>query len=124
MHPTEHMHELLAALELALLESGRWSEKRPDDTALASTEPFCVDTLHFHEWLQWVYIPKMRAFIAAHAALPERSGLLPMAEEAWKSDAHNSGGLLLVMRALDALVNGDADYAQHLALVEQRYRRH
>ena len=124
MNALEHMHELLAALELALLEAGWWGDTSPDDAALASTEPFCVDTLHFHEWLQWVYIPKMRAFIAAHAALPERSGLLPMAEEAWKSDAHNSGGLLLVVRALDALVNGDADCAQHLALVGRRYRRH
>lgn len=124
MHPTEHMHELLAALELALLESGRWNETPPDAAALASTEPFCIDTLLFHEWLQWVYIPKMRAFIADNAALPERSGLLPMAEEAWKGSGHATAGLLLVVRALDALVNGDADSGKHLAQVGRRYRRH
>ena len=73
MNTLEHMHELLAALELALLEAGWWGEESPDEAALASTEPFCVDTLRFSEWLQWVYIPKMRAYIASQGALPERS---------------------------------------------------
>ena len=76
MNALEHMHELLAALELALLEAGWWGDASPDDAALASIEPFCVDTLRFSEWLQWVYIPKMRAYMAAHGELPERSGLL------------------------------------------------
>ena len=44
MNALEHMHELLAALELALLEAGWWGDASPDDAALASTEPFCVDT--------------------------------------------------------------------------------
>ena len=124
MSELEQMRELLAALELALLDAGWWGSDAPDAAALASTEPFCVDTLTFSEWLQWVYIPKMHAWMAREQALPERSGLLPIAEEAWRGSAADTAGLLLVMRALDALVNGDADYAQHLALVEQRYRRH
>ena len=86
------MHDLLAALELALLENGWWSDQSPTAEALASSEPFCIDTLHYNEWLQWVYIPKMRAFIADNAALPERSGLLPMAEEAWKGSGHATAG--------------------------------
>ena len=82
MNALEHMHELLAALELALLEAGWWGDASPDDAALASVEPFCVDTLRFSEWLQWVYIPKMRAYMAAHGELPEGSGLLAIAEAA------------------------------------------
>ena len=124
MNALEHMHELLAALELALLEAGWWGDASPDDAALASIEPFCVDTLRFSEWLQWVYIPKMRAYIAENAALPARSGLLPIAEETWKDSDKNTDGLLLVMRALDALVNGDTDSKQHISAVGQRYRKH
>lgn len=118
------MHELLAALELALLEAGWWGDASPDDAALASVEPFCVDTLRFSEWLQWVYIPKMRAYMAAHGELPERSGLLAIAEEAWRDSAEDTRGLLLVMRALDGLVNNDAATPQHLLEIRRRYQRH
>jgi tRNA pseudouridine synthase C len=124
MNKLEQMQELLAALELALLENGWWGSDAPDDAALASTEPFCVDALTFSEWLQWVYIPKMRAYMAAHGELPERSGLLAIAEEAWRGSAEDTEGLLLVMRALDGLVNNEAAAPQHVQEVCCRYRRH
>lgn len=124
MNSTDHMHDLLAALELALRENDWWGEIPPNNAALTSSEPFCIDTLHYNEWLRWVYIPKMRAYIAENAALPPRSGLLPIAEETWKDSDKDTEGLLLIMRALDALVNGDADHAQHIERVNHRYRRH
>ena len=124
MNELDQMHELLTALELALLEAGWWGDESPDAAALTSTEPFCVDTLRFSEWLQWVYIPKMRAYIAENAALPARSGLLPIAEETWKDSDKNTDGLLLVMRALDGLVNQDAATPQHLQEIRRRYQRH
>ena len=124
MSELEQMRELLAALELALLDAGWWGDTPPDAAALASTEPFCVDTLTFSEWLQWVYIPKMHAWMAREQALPERSGLLPIAEEAWRGSAANTDGLLLVMRALDGLVNQDAAPPQHLQEIRRRYQRH
>ena len=124
MSELEQMRELLAALELALLDAGWWGEESPDEAALASTEPFCVDTLRFSEWLQWVYIPKMRAYIASQGALPERSGLLVIAEEAWRGSAADTDSLLLVMRALDGLVNQDAATPQHLQEIRRRYQRH
>ena len=77
MNALEHMHELLAALELALLEAGWWGDASPDEAALASIEPFCVDTLRFSEWLQWVYIPKMHAYMAANCQNVAASWQLP-----------------------------------------------
>ena len=124
MNELDQMYELLTALELALLEAGWWGDESPDAAALTSTEPFCVDTLRFSEWLQWVYIPKMRAYIASQGALPERSGLLAIAEEAWRGSAADTDGLLLVMRALDGLVNQDATTPQHLQEIRRRYQRH
>ena len=124
MNELDQMHELLTALELAVLEAGWWGNESPDAAALASTEPFCVDTLRFSEWLQWVYIPKMRAYIASQGALPERSGLLAIAEEAWCGSAADTDSLLLVMRALDGLVNQDAATPQHLQEIRRRYQRH
>ncbi|WP_258876037.1 YqcC family protein, partial [Pseudomonas aeruginosa] len=28
--------------------------------ALASPEPFCVDTLALEQWLQWIFLPRMK----------------------------------------------------------------
>ncbi|MDO4642603.1 MAG: YqcC family protein [Cardiobacteriaceae bacterium] len=120
----EQMYALLEVLRLAMLEVGWWGERAPDAEALASTEPFCVDTLRFTEWLQWVYMPKMQAYIKQHQALPERSGLFAIAEESWRGSDENTEGLLLVVRTLDALVNGDVDIKQHMANVAVRYRQH
>ena len=66
----------------------------------------------------------MHAYMAAHGELPERSGLLAIAEEAWRGSAEDTEGLLLVMRALDGLVNNDAATPQHLQEVRRRYQRH
>ena len=66
----------------------------------------------------------MRDYIASQGALPERSGLLAIAEEAWRGSAEDTRGLLLVMRALDGLVNNDAATPQHLQEVRRRYQRH
>lgn len=101
--------DMLAALnelEAALQAVGWWQDAAPDAAALRSSEPFCVDTLTFSEWLQWVYVPKMRSFIVTHGRLPTSSGLLAMAEEAWRDCTEDSAPLLVLMARLDCLVNG------------------
>ena len=81
----------------------------PAPEALASVEPFCVDCLTFSEWLQWVYIPKMHAYMNEHGRLPAASGLVPIAEEAWKGSVEDTRRLQEVVVLLDALVVGDTD---------------
>ncbi len=51
---------LLTALEHELQQRQLWQDILPPDEALASSEPFCVDTLTFPQWLQFIFIPKMR----------------------------------------------------------------
>jgi uncharacterized protein YqcC (DUF446 family) len=52
--------------------------------ALSSIEPFCVDTLTLPQWLQFIFIPRLRSLMAEGQALPERCEVLPMAEEYFK----------------------------------------
>ena len=57
----EQLQQLQAELQLQKL----WSSVAPDPKALESTVPFMYDTLKIHEWLQWVYIPRLHALIDA-----------------------------------------------------------
>nr|WP_246506749.1 YqcC family protein [Kistimonas asteriae] len=74
----------MAELEAELKGQALWEAMPPSPEALASTNPFCVDTLAFTQWLQWIYIPRLRAIMDHGAALPTGSDIKPYAEEAIK----------------------------------------
>jgi len=59
---------LLIERELRVL--GLWASAPPSPVALASAEPFCVDTLEFEEWLQWIFLPRMKAILEDNQPLP------------------------------------------------------
>jgi uncharacterized protein YqcC (DUF446 family) len=76
----ERVASLLGELESALRAAGLWEAAHPDHVALDSAQPFCVDTLRLPQWLQWVFLPRMRALLDARAPLPARCGIAAMAE--------------------------------------------
>ncbi|MBT8149497.1 MAG: YqcC family protein, partial [Pseudomonadales bacterium] len=53
----------MAALQL-------WESKRPSAAALASDEPFCIDTLSFSQWVQFIFLERMHEIIANREPLP------------------------------------------------------
>jgi uncharacterized protein YqcC (DUF446 family) len=71
---------LLRELEAALHAASLWESVPPAPAALESVEPFCVDTLALPQWLQWIFLPRMRALLDARAALPPKCGVAAMAE--------------------------------------------
>lgn len=73
---------LLNQIEVELRQLQLWSPLPPDSAALASTLPFCCDTLSFAQWLQFVFLPRMRALVEGRQPLPTKSGISAMAEEA------------------------------------------
>ncbi|CAD5106932.1 YqcC family protein [Zestomonas carbonaria] len=94
---------LLIERELRLL--GFWSAESPADEALASLEPFCVDTLSFEEWLQWIFLPRMKVLIEQEKVLPETSGIRPMAEVAYREQPVETRRLLELLGEFDRLIN-------------------
>jgi uncharacterized protein YqcC (DUF446 family) len=99
-------HELadaLLELELALRGSGLWSKESPEPFRLASEAPFCVDTLDFEQWLQWVFIPRMAEIIAAGESLPGAFRIAPMAEEAFAHLGRRGDTLVAVLSRIDGL---------------------
>ncbi len=98
----------LAALEQALKDARLWAAVAPPSRAFASTLPFCYDTMFVSDWLQWVFIPRMRDLLAAGAALPERCGVAPYAEEAFtQRPGLRPLEILAVLRELDGLISGE-----------------
>lgn len=93
------LDELAAELQRRQL----WSAEPPPPEALASQAPFCHDTLSFHAWLQWLFIPRVRALIAAGAPLPGNCNIAPMAEVSYAKADWDSTELIDLLRAIDQL---------------------
>lgn len=93
---------LLIERELRLM--GVWATTPPDAQALASCEPFCVDTLDFDQWLQWIFLPRMKRIIEDGEALPASSGILVMAQMVYGERGVRTAGLLQALEHFDRLI--------------------
>ncbi|MCL6417331.1 YqcC family protein [Aestuariirhabdus sp. Z084] len=81
-----------------------WQGAPPPAEAFASREPFCIDTMGFDQWLQWVFIGRLRAMLDAGAELPGKSELLPLADEFFKGRTARCGPLLSAIAKVDRLL--------------------
>jgi uncharacterized protein YqcC (DUF446 family) len=93
---------LLIERELRVL--GWWREVPPSDEDLSSREPFCVDTLDFDQWLQWIFLPRMKAILEQNLALPNASGILEMAQMVYASRAEETRNLQALLAQFDRLI--------------------
>ncbi|WP_018276509.1 YqcC family protein [Teredinibacter turnerae] len=96
---------LLMDIEYELRTLGVWSSTPPTPEQLASTQPFCIDTMTFVEWTQFVFIPKMLFIVKNGAPLPEKCGVAPMAEEYFRGQQRDITGLLSTMNKLDEVLS-------------------
>lgn len=93
--------ELLLEIEAEMRRIGLWAREAPSPEALASPLPFCCDTLSFAEWLQFVFLPRMKIMLEAGAVLPSRCGLAPMAEESFRFRGINTVKISALLRQVD-----------------------
>ena len=102
----------LLLIERELRQQQWWAESPPSAEALASVEPFCVDTMAFEHWLQWVFLVRMKAIIEQGMTLPEVSGIRPMAEMAFQGRLAQARALLTLLEGFDQLIGGAASRAR------------
>ncbi len=76
----------LEQLEAEMRQCELWQSEPPSVEALKSVEPFSVDTLEAHEWLQWVFLPTMLHLLNAQKPIPRGFELSPYFEEVWKGN--------------------------------------
>jgi len=98
---SERVALLLDDLEAALKATALWQAQAPSAQALASSAPFCCDTMPLENWLQFVFIPKMRQILAAAGRLPHKIQILPMAEHVYANKLSEVASLLAVIKRLD-----------------------
>lgn len=91
-------------IERELRVQGWWEEQAPSAEALASVEPFCVDSLAFEQWLQWIFLPRMKDMLEAGAALPRVSGIQSMAEMVYQQQPSVARRLVELLGEFDRLL--------------------
>lgn len=94
----------LLLIERELRVRGWWDSVPPSPEALASEQPFCVDTLSFEQWLQWIFLPRMTFMLEAGMALPTASGIQAMGEEALRGRLAQAQPLLGLLAEVDRLL--------------------
>ncbi|MFY8272686.1 YqcC family protein [Pseudoalteromonas sp. SSDWG2] len=95
--------ELLQRLEVQLKDNDLWQTQPIEPALLQSQQPFCVDTLRFEQWLQFVFIEKMNALLAQGLPLPNNIAIAPMGEIAWQQ---NYADVMATLSQIDALFGG------------------
>jgi len=95
----------LRLIEHALLDAGL-STPQPSAAALSSTVPFCFDTLEFHAWLKWVFIPRMTHAVHEVASLPAACSIAPLAEYRFaEMQDYDTRALLTLLVEFDEFAN-------------------
>ena len=101
--------ELLIDIEAQLRQLGQWDKLPPSTEALASKQPFCVDTLTLPQWLQFVFMPTLYLMIEEGADLPGRCGIAPMAEEYFRGSGLACAELIQSLSRIDTLLSGEEE---------------
>ena len=97
--------EVLIDIEAELRRLDQWDKKPPSTEALASTQPFCVDTLTLPQWLQFIFLPTIYRMLEEDEPLPQRCGIAPMAEEFFRGSGLAIGGLVDALLRIDELLS-------------------
>lgn len=95
--------DVIEQLEDQLVQLDLWEDQAPSEQALSSSHPFSLDTLTPSQWLQWIFIPKMRELIASDSEVPIGFEISPYFEQAMAGSAHLDN-LLPILQQLDETV--------------------
>jgi uncharacterized protein YqcC (DUF446 family) len=97
--------EVLIDIESELRQLGLWDRIPPSTLALASDQPFCVDTLTLPQWLQFIFLPTFYQMLETGQPLPARCGIAPMAEEFFKGGGLPTSALEEALQRIDNLLS-------------------
>ncbi len=96
---------LIDELTCALQTQKLWQSQRPSEQALASVEPFAIDSLNFTQWLQFIFIEKISDLLQLNLALPSDMAITPMASEYFKMQGCDSAEIITIITRIDLIFN-------------------
>lgn len=108
-----HDHKAILAeldkLEQELKALSLWGGPllRPSDADLSSQSPFCLDTIEFHQWLEYVLHARFKQMIEQEIDLPTNMMVHTYAQEKYRGDWGKYRNLIGILQNLDKLVSID-----------------
>ncbi|PSF09761.1 YqcC family protein [Marinobacter halophilus] len=105
-HHFDQITDSLLQIEIELRQLEVWEVIPPAEEAFQSTEPFCLDTMEFTQWLQFVFLEKMKGLVESGHPLPLVSGIAPMAEEYFRGRPQSGQRLIRALEEMDRLLSG------------------
>lgn len=96
--------DVILDVEANLRACGKWLKNQPTKGALASNCPFCADTLSLEQWLQWIFLPRMKQILESQQPLPANSGIFEYAKEALPASDPAARRLLVLLKRFDDLI--------------------
>lgn len=96
--------EVLMDVEQELCRLQLWEFEMISEEALASTEPFALDTMSFPQWLQFIFLPRLYFMIEQQQELPMHCSVAPMAEEYFSVLNLHSTPLIRHLQKIDELL--------------------
>lgn len=97
------LEQHLEALEAALKAADLWRVEAPDAQALASQQPFCIDTMSLPAWCRYVLIARLRQLARQQGSLPAVCEVAPAMAAYLKQQGVAATDQLLVVRAVERL---------------------
>ena len=104
--PYKQLSQLIRQVKDEMHVVGIYSETPPSAEALASTMPFCYDTMEFSGWLQWIFIPRIEQILDQGLQLPGKCEIAPLAE-VWFQERYleqQARHLLALLEEIDRLI--------------------
>lgn len=101
------VQQFLWKLQTALQQEQLWLSEPPPAEAFNSTEPFCIDTMSFVQWLQFVFIARMQALLEAQARLPANASITPLAEEYFRVNGIKAPQVMEALTQLEQCLSQD-----------------
>ena len=105
--------DVLLEVEANLRTSGKWGNEQPSDNELASDQPFCLDTLAFEQWLQWIFLPRMKEILEQQHPLPMKSGIYEYAEDCLYGKDIKANNLLTLIKRFDDPISIQSGVVRH-----------
>lgn len=101
----EAVQAKIDAVEAEMKKAGIWSQTSPEPEKLEFTEAFGADKLSFEQWLQFIFVPRVREIIATRGEFPRQSQVSQKAIREWRmwGDLPGVDQLLVELQEFDAL---------------------
>ena len=95
-------HQRIAAIEAEMKSIGMWQTTPLPPAAMNFKKAFAMDTMAYSQWLQFIFIPRVKQIIAQHGNFPSSSSVGAQAIREFDGDT-NAANLITLLCEFDAL---------------------